>query len=79
MASDWRIITDGLRFRIQRRRSFWRWSWWSTFPDLHYGPWETENRAKAEELVARFREEELARERGWREVETKRQGGQDGE
>lgn len=64
--SEGRIVTNGLRFRVQRKRSFFGFSWWSYICDMNMEPWETISRDEADSLVRRLDEEGKAATRGWK-------------
>lgn len=68
MSERYRIVTNGLRFRILIKRKFLCFSWWSTLNDFQGFPGEWHDRGYAEAMVNSFIREDKAKEHGWRDT-----------
>lgn len=65
---EFKIITNGLRFRILRKRKFWKWEWWSPVRDHQGFPLELYSEHSAKDILVRLEESRKAEERGWSDL-----------
>lgn len=69
MSEKYRLVTDGLKYRILMRSKFLWFTWWSPSTDMYGCPYDYYSKDEAKRILEALIEEEKAQARGWSDVD----------